>query len=176
MPADTGTPDSPLVVNLDDVALDTEVSGAFGGSWKVLTPGMLAAGGKLGVVEMRLSKGHTTCPFHHHLLEDEVFIVRSGRGVLRYGDDLREIGPGDCISCPAGTGVAHQIANPYDADLVYLAIGPREPHEVCAYPDSGKVLIRGMGRIGFLEDAGYSDGEPERPKIFDLWAARNEDQ
>lgn len=60
---------------------------------------------------MRLKKDHTTVPFHYHLREDEAFYILSGRGVLRYGDDLREIRAGDCISCPAGTKIAHQIAN-----------------------------------------------------------------
>jgi uncharacterized cupin superfamily protein len=102
------------------------------------------------------------------LREDEVFFVLSGRGVLRYGDELRELRAGDCISCPAGTGVAHQIANPFDEDLVYLVMGPHDPHEVCVYPDSGKVMVRGLRRVGYLESAEYLAGEPEMPKIFDL--------
>ncbi len=92
----------------------------------------------------------------------------SGRGLFRHGDGLREIGPGDCISCPAGTGVAHQLANPFAEDLVYLAIGPNDPDEVCVYPDSGKVQVRSLKRIGYLEPGGYLDGEPDRPRIFDL--------
>ena len=92
----------------------------------------------------------------------------SGRGVLRYGDDIQEIGPGDCISCPAGTQVAHQIANPFEEDLIYLAIGPNDPNEVCVYPDTGKVLVRSLSRIGFLEEADYMDSELDEPKIFEL--------
>ena len=101
-----------------------------------------------------------------------MFIVQSGRGVLRYGDHLRQIGPGDCISCPAGTQIAHQICNPFDETLVYLAIGPRDPHEVCGYPDSGKLLVRAAGVIGVLEKTHYMAGEPEQPRIFELWDQR----
>jgi uncharacterized cupin superfamily protein len=160
------------IVNLDQVEEETMVSGAWGGSWKVLTPSMRRRGGTLGVNRMRLPPGQVAVPFHYHLREDEVFYVLSGRGILRYGDQLREIGPGDCISCPAGTKVAHQIANPYDADLLYLAIGPRDPHEVCGYPDSGKVMVRGEGRVGYLQEAEYMAGEPDRPRILDLIDAR----
>ena len=111
------------------------------------------------------------CPFHYHELEDEACFILSGRGVLRYGDDVRTLRAGDCVSCPAGTKLAHQIANPFDEDLVYLAIGPHEPHEVCVYPDTGKVMIRSLKRGGHLNDAAYFDGEPSPPLIFDLAAS-----
>ncbi|MEZ4320896.1 MAG: cupin domain-containing protein [Myxococcota bacterium] len=140
----------------------------WAGSWKVLTPNMREAGGSLGVVQNTLPPGSVGCPFHWHAREDEVFFVLSGRGVLRYGEQVREIGPGDCISCPANTRVAHQIANPFDEDLVYLAMGPYDPHEVCGYPDSGKVMVRALKAVGMLEKRDYMDGEPEEPRIFGL--------
>ncbi|MEM6930351.1 MAG: cupin domain-containing protein, partial [Myxococcota bacterium] len=143
--------------------------GPWSSSWRVLTPHMRQAGGSLGVVENTLPPGAVGCPFHWHLREDEVFFVLKGRGVLRYGDTVREIGEGDCVSCPAGTQVAHQIANPFDSDLVYLAIGPYDPHEVCGYPDNGKTLVRGLPAIGRLDPRDYMDGEPESPRIFELF-------
>lgn len=166
------TQESPRIVNADEAEEQTRSFGPWGGHWKDLTPSMRERGGSLRVNRMRLPPGHAMVPFHYHLREDEVFYVLSGRGVLRYGDTLEDIGPGDCVACPAGSKVAHQIANPHGEDLVYLAIGPRDPHEVCVYPDSGKVLVRGIGRIGFIEDAEYMAGEPERPKVLELIEAR----
>jgi uncharacterized cupin superfamily protein len=64
-----------------------------------------------------LPPGRSGCPFHTHQREDEVFYVLSGRGVLRYGETIDDIGAGDCIACPAGTGIAHQLANPFDEGL-----------------------------------------------------------
>jgi uncharacterized cupin superfamily protein len=127
---------------------------------------MRAAGGTLGVVQNTLAPGNVGSPFHWHTHEDEVFIVQSGRGVLRYGDAVREIGPGDCISCPAGTKTAHQIANPFDEDLVYLAIGVRDPDEVCGYPDNGKVMVRSLQAMLRHEPRDYMEGEPSPPVIF----------
>jgi uncharacterized cupin superfamily protein len=159
----------PTVVNVDEVdAKEHNVGDHYGAVFKPLTPSMRPRGGRLGVNQMRLRPGRTTCPFHYHQLEDEVFYVLSGRGVLRYGDEVRELRAGDCVSCPAGVQTAHQIANPFDEDLVYLAIGPYEEQEVAVYPDAGKVLIRGIGRIGVLDDADYFAGEPQPPKIFEL--------
>lgn len=161
----------PHVVNVDDVREEEHFDGAhWGHAWKVLTPSM--GRGRLGVSRTRLPPGRVAVPFHSHQREDEVFFVIAGRGVLRYGDTLRDIRPGDCISCPARSGVAHQIANPFDEDLVYLSIGPNDPDEVCVYPDSGKVLVRSLSRVGHLHAAPYMDGEPDHPRILDLIAAR----
>ena len=156
------------ITNVADAPEVHHGAGAWGGSFKVLTPSMRARGGTLGVNQTRLPPGHVTCPFHYHMREDEAFFVLSGRGVLRYGEALHAIGPGDCIACPAGTRVAHQIANPYDEDLVYLAIGAHDPNEVCVYPDTGKVMVRAVQRVGYLEGGPYMAGEPERPRVLEL--------
>jgi uncharacterized cupin superfamily protein len=164
----------PAVVNADELPETERHFGAhYGAAFKCLTPSMVPRGGKLGVNRMRLEKGRTACPFHYHLREDEVFFVLSGRGVLRYGDTLRDVRAGDCISCPAGTQVGHQLANPYDEDLVYLAIGPFDPHEVCVYPDSAKVLVRGVQMRGTVASKEYFDDEPDPPRIFELAAKRD---
>ncbi len=159
----------PTVVNVDEVP-ETERFGGdhWGAAFRSLTPSMVPRGGRLGVNRMRVPSGRTTCPFHSHQREDEVFFILSGRGVLRYGDDLRELRPGDCVSCPAGTGVAHQIANPFDEDLIYLAIGAHDPDEVCVYPDNGKVMVRSLKQIGRMTTAEYLDGESDPPRIFEL--------
>ncbi|MGI9437076.1 MAG: cupin domain-containing protein [Geminicoccaceae bacterium] len=116
---------APQVVNINDVKEIEQIHGDhWGGSYKPLTPSMQPRAGRLGVNLTCVPPGRSACPFHAHQREDEVFYVLSGRGVFRYGDSLREVGPGDCIACPAGTGTAHQLANPFDQDLTYLAIGP----------------------------------------------------
>jgi uncharacterized cupin superfamily protein len=133
---------------------------------KQLTP----RGARLGVGLNRVAPGHTACPFHSHQLEHEVFFVTAGRGVLRYGEELRVLVPGDCVYCPAGTGIAHQLANPFDEDFVYFAIGTNDPNEVCVYPDNGKVMVRALKTVGTLEKLPYLSGEPATPKIFELFS------
>ncbi len=116
----------------------------------------------------RLPPGRAACPHHYHQLEDEVFYILSGRGWLRYDDQLSELRPGDCVSCPAGTGKAHQIANPFNENLVYLAIGPNDPNEVCVYPDSNKMMVCSLKHVGMLAKVDYMADEPSRPRIFEL--------
>lgn len=162
-----------IVTRTEDAEVESfESEGPWSGRWRSLSPHMRSLGGRLGMVENTLPPGTVGCPFHWHAREDEIFYVLRGRGVFRYGDELREIGPGDCMACPAGTGIAHQIANPFDEDLVYLAVGPYDPHEVCGYPDNGKVMVRALKTVGRLEEADYMDGEPEPPVIFGMHANR----
>ncbi len=167
------TKDSPTVLNVADAPeLEHMYGEHWGGFYKVMTPSMRPRGGALGLNWMRVPPGRAAVPFHAHRREDEVFFVLSGRGVLRYGDELTPLRAGDCVSCPANTGVAHQIANPYEEDLVYLSVGNHDPHEICVYPDTGKVMVRGVG-VGRLEKTPYFDGEPERPRILELAAGRD---
>lgn len=160
------------VTRTEDARVEEGGEGAWQSSYRVLTPQMRELGvTRLGVVENTLPPGSVGCPFHWHAREDEVFYVLRGRGVLRYGDTVREVGPGDCISCPAGTQIAHQLANPFDEPFVYLGIGPWDPHEVCGYPDTGKIMVRALKAVGDLERRPYMEREPEPPVIFGLWKA-----
>lgn len=163
-------PQPPRVVNVDTVEEVVHTDGNhWGGTYKPLTPALDAYPGRLGANLSRVPPGHSACPFHTHAREDEVFYVISGHGLFRYGDDVQKVGPGDCISCPAGTGVAHQLANPFDEDFVYLAVGLNDPHEVCTYPDSGKVMVRSLKMVGRLSKTDYMEGEHDVPRVLEMF-------
>ena len=158
---------APNVINVSEIAEQKSDYGEHYGSFdKPLTPALTPRMGRLGAVLTRVTPGKSACPFHTHHRADEVFFVFSGRGVFRYGDSIQEIKAGDCISCPAGSGTAHQLANPFDEDLIYLAIGMNDPNEVCTYPDSGKVMIDALDIVGILSKTDYWEGEPGEPKVF----------
>lgn len=158
----------PMVLNIDDAEEATRHHGDhWGASERRLTPGMPCADGHLGVSWVRLEPGRVYCPFHHHLQEDEAYFILSGTGRVRYGEESFEVRAGDCVSLPRGSGAGHQIGNPSQTeDLVYLTIGENRSDEVCVYPDTGKVLIRGIKRLVQAEDVGYMDGEPDPPTIL----------
>ncbi len=130
--------------------------------------------GHLGMNLSRVPPGQSGCPFHTHQIEDEIFFVISGRGIFRYGERVREIRAGDTVSCPAGTGSGHQIANPFDTDLVFLAIGTNDPNEVTTYPDSGQIMVRSLKVNGFLTRAGYLDGQPAPSPIMTMPVERRD--
>ena len=118
----------------------------------------------LGFGIVKLAPGKASCPYHFHHLEEEMFYVLEGRGVLRQGDEngeeRLELGPGDFVSFPAGTGIAHQLLNESDEPFVYLALSNIVEGDVCEYPDSDKVLFRktrlALRRTPRLD---YFDGE-----------------
>jgi uncharacterized cupin superfamily protein len=163
---------APLIVNLHTAPESAaDVPAAWAHYRRALTPVMKDVGpgrfgmGRLGMNARRVPPGHSACPAHTHLMADEIFIVLEGVGLFRYGDQVHEVRAGDCISCPADTGIAHQLANPATpdntGDLVYLAIGAEPPGDVCTYPDSGQLVIDGLERRCFLHEADYYDGQPE---------------
>jgi uncharacterized cupin superfamily protein len=87
---------------------------------------------------------------HCHSEEEELFVVLDGSGVLelwRGGEESAEEHPlkrGDVLARPPGTGVAHALRSGAEG-LTYLAYGTREPGDMCFYPHTGRVSLRGLG-------------------------------
>ena len=91
--------------------------------------------------------GARSNPYHFHHAEEEAFYILEGHATLRQGaeggeEERIEVGPGDIVAFPAGTGISHQFINTSDAPFVYLAISTIEPLDVAEYPDSDKVNVR----------------------------------
>jgi uncharacterized cupin superfamily protein len=104
------------------------------------------AGGsvKAGLNHVRLEPGAGGAPLHCHALEEELFYVLDGAGVLHLGDDEHPLGAGDVIARPPGTAVAHGLtAGP--SGLTYLVYGTRVPGDSVYYPERGQVRLRGLG-------------------------------
>lgn len=103
-----------------------------------------------GLNHVVLSSEERGAPAHCHSLEEELFVVLEGSGVLELwarGEQSPEEHPlrrGDVVSRPAGTGVAHAV-RPGAEGVTYLAYGTREPNDMCFYPQSGRVSLRGLG-------------------------------
>jgi len=99
-----------------------------------------------------------SAPPHCHSIEEEIFVVLDGDGIVVLGDQETPVGPGHVIARPAGTGVAHMF-RAGAGGLTYLAYGMRDPGDVCYYPRSGKIAFRGVGVIARVERLDYWDGE-----------------
>jgi uncharacterized cupin superfamily protein len=63
------------------------------------------------------------------------------------------------IARPAGTGVAHTFRAGADEELTFLAYGSCDPGDLCYFPRSGKVAVRGLGVVARLEAVDYWEGE-----------------
>ncbi len=103
-----------------------------------------------GLNHVVLRAGEEGAPAHCHSQQEELFVVLDGSGTLELWDPAAQhprehpLRPGDVISRPAGTGVAHAL-KPGAEGLTYLAYGTRDPGDMCFYPHSGRVALRGLG-------------------------------
>jgi uncharacterized cupin superfamily protein len=118
-----------------------------------------AAGSRwTGLKHVALEPGQMGPPPHCHSAEEELFVVLDGEGTLLLGDDEHPVRRGSVVARPAGTRLAHAFRSG-EGGLVYLAYGTRDPNDIAYYPRSGKVLLRGVGVIGRLEQLDYWEGE-----------------
>jgi uncharacterized cupin superfamily protein len=132
-----------------------------------------AGAARSGLNWVALPANERGAPPHCHSAEEELFVVLDGGGVLELWAapaagriepvapvEEHELRPGHVVARPPGTRISHSL-RAGDAGLTYLAYGTRDTNDVCYYPRSGKVFLRGVGVIARLEQLEYSDGEPD---------------
>jgi len=98
-------------------------------------------GGKLEVYFYTIPPGKTSCPYHYHTANEDVFYIISGQGTLRTPDGDKTIATGDAIVMPANEKGAHKLINNSDAPLVYLEVKTATTPEICVQPDSNKAVL-----------------------------------
>ena len=98
--------------------------------------GLTGLGGTLHVVP----PGKRAFPFHAHHVTDELFVILSGTGEYRYGDQTFPIKTGDVLGAPAGK-TPHQIVSTGSEDLRYLGVSTIGSVDVVEYPDSKKFAV-----------------------------------
>jgi len=132
------------IVNIADLELRTIGNGGkFAG--EAGRVGALIGARKLGCQYQVLPPGKAAFPFHAHHANEEMFIILSGEGSYRRGEETFAIREGDIIAAPAGDGsTAHQIFNSGNAPLRYLSISTRLDPDVIEYPDSEKFTVASM--------------------------------
>lgn len=110
---------------------------------------------RLGIHLVRLAPGHESTQHHFHDADEEFIYVLEGRGVAHIGDERFEVGPGDFMGFPAPAGdlpgPAHSLANPYDADLVYLMGGERNAVDAVHYPRIRRTMTKAHGRRQWVD-------------------------
>lgn len=113
---------------------------------------------RTGLQHVVVAPEKLSVPLHCHSLEEELFVILDGEGVLLLDEEETPVRPGHVISCRAGTGVAHGF---YAGEhgLTYLAYGPREPGDMCYYPRSKKIQFGGVRVMARIERLDYWDGE-----------------
>ena len=108
-----------------------------------------------------------SAPYHFHRNAEELFMVVSGSMTLRTPNGLNSVTAGDLIFFEMGETGAHQFFNEGTEPCIYLDVRTFVGHDICEYPDSGKILLAPSFEI-FRKDSNinYFDGEE---KIIEKW-------
>ena len=97
---------------------------------------------RLGCVYTEVAPNETSCPYHVHHGEDELFVILSGKGEYRFGETVHQVKAGDVLGAPVGgPDYAHQLFNTGGETLKYLVISSKADLDVLEFPDSGKFLV-----------------------------------
>jgi uncharacterized cupin superfamily protein len=112
----------------------------------------------LNLVE--LAPESESAPPHCHSAEEELFVVLDGDGVLLLigpeGEEEHPARTGTLVGRRPGTGVAHCF-RAGENGMTLLMYSDKHPGDLCFYPRSGKVSLRGLGVIFKPEPAGFWD-------------------
>ena len=112
----------------------------------------------VGVSLWELPPGVAAYPYHFHYSDEEVVIVLRGRPTLRTPAGNRELEQGEAVRFELGEAGAHQLYNPTEEAVRFLAVSSHGSPDIVVYPDSNKICAaernpRGEGlRIFFDRD------------------------
>ena len=128
------------ILNIDDVPLEDWRHGEKYQA-RMVQVGRLLGARKLGCRLVVLPPGKAAWPLHAHHVNEEMFFIIQGTGLLRCAGKTHAIRAGDIIAVPPGPDTPHQIQNDSDADLHYLCVSTMEAPDIVEMPDSGKINI-----------------------------------
>src|SRR5262249_34872256 len=98
-------------VNLFDAELQHDDDDPPGYSTSYLRTAALLGGKRIAFNVFELPAGQSVCPYHYESTSEEWIIVLTGRPTVRTPEGERELGPWDCVFCPAGEAGAHKVTN-----------------------------------------------------------------
>lgn len=109
-----------------------------------------------GVNLTRLAPGGESALLHRHSRQDELVYVLEGEPTLVTDTGEQVLKPGMCAGFPA-RGIAHQLVNRTDRDVLFLEIGDRTPGDEGSYPrDDLQAVLGADGQWSFR----HKDGRP----------------
>ncbi len=111
----------------------------------------------------RLAPGKQASPLHRHHLQEEMFLILGGTGVLRHGDRDVAVRAGDFIVYAPGEPAPHTFVNTGAEPFEFIAAGNRVANEVCEYPEDGTVYVEALDRVLRSEEV------PGTRQVFEAW-------
>jgi uncharacterized cupin superfamily protein len=135
----------PRIVNLSDLPWTSWSSGERI-SVDIQDPARKLGSLLCGLRHYRLAPGKQATQLHRHHLQEEMYLILKGSGILRHGDREVPVEAGDFILYVAGDPAPHTFLNKGHEPMEYLATGNRVSYEVCEYPEEGTVYVESLDK------------------------------
>ncbi|MGZ4336851.1 MAG: cupin domain-containing protein [Gaiellaceae bacterium] len=110
-------------LNLDDVE-DVAPANGFGGRWEAHVARTALGAEQTGIAYFKLRPGKRSPFSHRHTNAEEIYVILSGTGAVKLGNEVVDVRPLDAIR------VAPEIARAFEAGpegLAFLALGSHQP-------------------------------------------------
>jgi uncharacterized cupin superfamily protein len=102
---------------------------------------------------IEVDPGNYAFGYHYHEMNEEVFYIISGVGVVRTPKGDITVKAGDAITFPAGKEGAHVIRNGSDTEkLVYIDFDAVNIPEIVHFPDTNKIMVVGNNWNGMFDE------------------------
>lgn len=122
--------------------------------------------------------GSATARLHSHSAVDEYYLILAGKGELRMGTHVTEVGPGSLIGKPTGPDLSSHLVASLGESLTVLDMevwpdSSLKAKDLVHYPDTRELFWRGPGWRGLQVDSSlfpatdirdhYDDGYTRQP-------------
>jgi uncharacterized cupin superfamily protein len=118
---------------------------------KTIIPDDEAKQCKVNFVEVE--PGNFAYGYHYHEMNEEVFYIISGTGIIRTIKGDITVRAGDAITFPTGKEGSHVIRNDSDTDkLVYIDFDTNNLPEIVHLVDAKKIIVAGPYSNGMYDE------------------------
>jgi uncharacterized cupin superfamily protein len=102
---------------------------------------------------IEVEPGNQAFGYHYHEMNEEVFYIISGIGIVRTSKGDITVKAGDAISFPTGKEGAHVIRNGSDTEkLIYIDFDAVNVPEIVHLPDIHKIKVVGPYSNGMYDE------------------------
>ncbi len=102
---------------------------------------------------VEVEPGNQAFSYHYHEMNEEVFYIISGIGIVRTSKGDIAVKAGDAITFPTGKEGAHVIRNDSDTEkLVYIDFDAINVPEIVHMPDTNKIMVVGPYSNGTYDE------------------------
>ncbi|MBU3098976.1 MULTISPECIES: cupin domain-containing protein [Clostridium] len=141
------------ISNIDNIPKEYMYDPDFQSKLKTILIGDAIGCEKIYVNIDYVKPGAESTKYHSHSVQEEFFLILSGKGLLRIDGEKILIKKGDVISKPAGKNITHQFINNSLEILQILDIGTREKDDIITYPDENVIYLKDKKLVFDINDS-----------------------